>query len=291
MSDLHLERHPEFVPQHHPEAQVLVLAGDIGSYQAGSALHAERRANAPPDFGLSRFAHWPVPVLYVPGNHEYDGLPFLEARAHLRQAAESAGLVWLDRQVWRHPSGTLGVRFLGCTLWSDFDALATSDYKPVKKAGAWSSPEARRQGLRQKSFKAADHWLAKFSPLVQNAGATQLVPMLAAAMRELALPIKPGSQPPWQSPWPPHLRKPLWSPTSPHHSKAPTPATAFSPHRPASATNCHNSCPKPTSGCTATSMRRPTTSGKRPRLNTPPPEWLPTRAATPTKASRCTSTP
>ena len=38
MSDLHLEVHPHFVPRPAHGAQLLVLAGDIGSYQSGSSL-------------------------------------------------------------------------------------------------------------------------------------------------------------------------------------------------------------------------------------------------------------
>ena len=38
LSDLHLETNPGFTPTPAPGADVLVLAGDIGSYQAGSAL-------------------------------------------------------------------------------------------------------------------------------------------------------------------------------------------------------------------------------------------------------------
>ncbi|HWS05666.1 MAG TPA: metallophosphoesterase, partial [Burkholderiaceae bacterium] len=38
LSDLHLEVHPDFTPVPAPDADVLVLAGDIGSYQMGSAL-------------------------------------------------------------------------------------------------------------------------------------------------------------------------------------------------------------------------------------------------------------
>ena len=64
LSDLHLEVHPNFVPQAAPDADVLVLAGDIGSYQPGSLLQGEY-------FGLERFANWPCPVIFVPGNHEY----------------------------------------------------------------------------------------------------------------------------------------------------------------------------------------------------------------------------
>ena len=83
LSDLHLETQPGFEPEIAPGADVLVLAGDIGSYQQGSLLSDEY-------FGLERFSPlpqhggWPVPVLYVPGNHEYDMLDFDEAALRLR---------------------------------------------------------------------------------------------------------------------------------------------------------------------------------------------------------------
>ena len=48
LSDLHLEVHPHFMPTPSPGADLLVLAGDIGSYQAGSKLTDS-------DFGLARF--------------------------------------------------------------------------------------------------------------------------------------------------------------------------------------------------------------------------------------------
>ena len=80
LSDLHLEVHPNWVPTPAPGAELLVLAGDIGSYQAGSQL-------VDADFGLARFSPrlgWPTPVVFVPGNHEYDGLDF--DAAHQRQS-------------------------------------------------------------------------------------------------------------------------------------------------------------------------------------------------------------
>lgn len=52
LSDLHLEENSAFQPQRAPGADVLVLAGDIGSYQGGSALSAL----GDEDFGLGRFA-------------------------------------------------------------------------------------------------------------------------------------------------------------------------------------------------------------------------------------------
>lgn len=164
LSDLHLETQPHFVPTPAPGADVLVLAGDIGSYQRGSALAALGDA----DFGLGRFAGWPVPVLFVPGNHEYDGLDWDEAHARLRASCERLGLVWLEREtvVLR------GVRFVGTTLWSDFDALAPQ--------GADATP-AVRQRAREKAFRAANFYLAK------TGGTRGGAPFLAEPMRAQAL--------------------------------------------------------------------------------------------------------
>ena len=38
LSDLHLESHPRFHAEPVPGADLLVLAGDVGSYQEGSRL-------------------------------------------------------------------------------------------------------------------------------------------------------------------------------------------------------------------------------------------------------------
>ena len=166
MSDLHLEVHPHYEPRPAPQAQLLVLAGDIGSYQPGSLL-------AGADFGLERFSPrhgWPVPVLYVPGNHEYDNLDFDRAHAQLRETCERLGIVWLEREVV-----TLDrVRFVGTTLWADFDALATD--------GDRAEPgQARVLKKREKAFRAANYYLSK-------TGTTRGgEPMLAPAWREQAL--------------------------------------------------------------------------------------------------------
>lgn len=142
LSDLHLERNIDFQPQPAPGADVLVLAGDIGSYQKGSLLGEQQV----PDFGLRRFAHWPVPVLFVPGNHEYDALDFDATHERLRQVCERLGLHWLERQVWEYR----GVRFVGTTLWSDFEALVPQ--------GLTVSLGAQLKA-REKAFRAANHYL------------------------------------------------------------------------------------------------------------------------------------
>ena len=164
LSDLHLEVHPHFVPQPTPGADVLVLAGDIGSYQSGSLLDAMGDS----DFGLGRFAHWPVPVIFVPGNHEYDAQDFDAAHARLRATCERLGLIWLEREsVVLH-----GVRFVGTTLWSDFDALAEHE---------GSSDLVRRLRQRDKAFRAANFYLKK------TGGTRDEAAFLAPAVREQGL--------------------------------------------------------------------------------------------------------
>jgi predicted phosphodiesterase len=172
LSDLHLESHPNFVPQRASGADVLVLAGDIGSYQAGSKLTDS-------DFGLARFsplppshggADWPTPVLYVPGNHEYDALDFELCHARLQATCARLGITWLERET----VVLQGVRFIGTTLWSDFDVLAPRTSR---------APDALAQQLkaREKAFRAANFYLRK------TGGTMNREPLLATQVRELAL--------------------------------------------------------------------------------------------------------
>ena len=122
LSDLHLETDASFAATPAADADLLVLAGDIGSYQTrhdGSVMDEA-------DWGLRRFSPlpqyggWPVPVLYVPGNHEYDALDVDETHRQLRQTCDRLGITWLERETLVLDR----VRFVGTTLWSDFDALA-----------------------------------------------------------------------------------------------------------------------------------------------------------------------
>ena len=161
LSDLHLESHPDFMPSPAPGADVLVLAGDIGSYQTGSALEAAGDG----DFGLARFSPlhgWPTPVLFVPGNHEYDGLDFDEAHTRLQETCARLGITWLEREVLL----LNGVRFVGTTLWTDFDALGPLAGKtlPDKLPAHYSHPNSqytRQLKAREKAFRAANYYLRK----------------------------------------------------------------------------------------------------------------------------------
>jgi predicted phosphodiesterase len=175
LSDLHLEAHPHWVAQPVPGADVLVLAGDIGSYQTASQL-------ADGDFGLGRFSPltgWPTPVLFVPGNHEYDGMDFDLAHARLRETCQRLGMVWLEREsVVMH-----GVRFVGTTLWTDFDALGpASDAAQLPARGQpAANPLSQQLKARDKAFRAANYYLRK-TLTVRNGE-----PWLAQGLREQAL--------------------------------------------------------------------------------------------------------
>ena len=174
LSDLHLEAHPHWKAEAAPGADLLVLAGDIGSYQPGSQLGDS-------DFGLGQFSPhngWPTPVIFVPGNHEYDGMDFDAAHARLRETCERLGMIWLERET----VVLGGVRFVGTTLWSDFDALGpTAAPLATRHGAAQVNPLTQLLKARDKAFRAANYYLRK--TLTTRHGE----PWLAEGLREQAL--------------------------------------------------------------------------------------------------------
>ena len=187
LSDLHLEANPGFQAEPAPGADLLVLAGDIGSYQTrrdGSVMPE-------PDWGLQRFsplsayAGWPVPVVFVPGNHEYDAMDVDAAHRGLFEACERLGIQWLERETLRIGD----VRLIGTTLWADYDALGDLPAK-APPAAQKSNGKARSAGhaalthrlrQREKAFRAANYYLVKMAS--QRHGRL----FDAEAMRALAL--------------------------------------------------------------------------------------------------------
>ena len=104
-SDLHLEMLHRRFPDHNPvaaaPADVLVLAGDIA---AGTDA-------------VDVFADWPIPVIYVHGNHEAYGSVYEELIRAIRARAAGTQVRFLERD-----EVIIGdVRFLGCCLWTDYD--------------------------------------------------------------------------------------------------------------------------------------------------------------------------
>jgi hypothetical protein len=130
-----------------------------------------------PDWGLQRFsplsayAGWPAPVVFVPGNHEYDAMDVDAAHLGLRQACERLGIQWLERETLHFD----GVRLIGTTLWADYDALGDLPAKapPAEQskgkarsaghAALATDPLTHRLRQREKAFRAANHYLVKMA--------------------------------------------------------------------------------------------------------------------------------
>lgn len=123
LSDLHLETE-HFTPEPAPGAELLVLAGDIDSHWQA----------------LERFARWPVPVLFVAGNHEFDRRDVDEAAAALRARCAELGLRMLERErfVFTAADGRR-VRFAGTVRWSDFEVFGPERRDKALRAGGYFS--------------------------------------------------------------------------------------------------------------------------------------------------------
>lgn len=110
-----------------PDADALVLAGDIHKGAAAIDLYRD----------------YPIPVVYVHGNHEpmHHGYPALIEELDQRAHGTSVRFLQNDEAV------VLGTRFLGACLWTDYalfplrfsDSLeharrAVTDYKLIRKS-------------------------------------------------------------------------------------------------------------------------------------------------------------
>lgn len=120
LSDLHLECAPFDPPA--AEADVVVLAGDIDNGAAGIEwAKAEFRA----------------PAVYLAGNHEYYDGEFGEVQAALAGATQGTRIELLDCS--ERVIG--GVRFLGCTLWTDYSLAAESERAAVIEEARRVNPD------------------------------------------------------------------------------------------------------------------------------------------------------
>jgi predicted phosphodiesterase len=152
-SDLHLEmltRFPGYrVIEPAPEADALLLAGDIHEH-----THA-----------IEAFADWPVPVLYVHGNHEPFNAHYWGLVREISRVSLEAGVHYLERR-----SVILGdVRILGSCLWTDY-SLAGDRFSVMNQARR-TMPEhqlvrTRRQGYfgpeeAYLEFQRTRAWLEK----------------------------------------------------------------------------------------------------------------------------------
>ena len=121
LSDLHLETE-SFEPEPAAGAELLVLAGDIDSRWDG----------------LDLFRDWPQPVVFVAGNHEFDGRDRSEAEPALRARCAELGITMLERDslIVTDDSGAR-IRLLGTTRWCDFDLLGFGGRAKAMRAGTY----------------------------------------------------------------------------------------------------------------------------------------------------------
>ncbi len=117
LSDLHTEFANFSAPN--TGADVVILAGDIGVGLGGI------------EWAASQFPK--VPVIYVPGNHEYYGHDVALIDELIKQSMPNIHVLDNDMIVLD------GVRFLGCTLWTDFKLYGEGE--------AWFARQRAKQSI------------------------------------------------------------------------------------------------------------------------------------------------
>jgi predicted phosphodiesterase len=142
-SDLHLEMLQRSFPGYNPVApsgaDVLVLAGDIAS--GTTAVDA--------------FGRWPVPVIYVHGNHEAYGMEYGALAGDLRTRAAGTAVRYLERDAFILDN----VRFLGCCLWTDYGLNGTRE-QSMKLAGRVMNDHSAIRASEGERFRP-EHALAE----------------------------------------------------------------------------------------------------------------------------------
>lgn len=143
-SDLHLEFAGIDLPE--SNADIIVAAGDIGV-----GLH-----------GVNWLKKSQKPVIYVAGNHEFYGYDHPDHIKALQEAAAKTNVHFLERQA----VVIGGVRFLGCTLWTELGGedndriddlvYAVNDFRKIKYHG---DPLESRQYMLM--HRDARRWLSK----------------------------------------------------------------------------------------------------------------------------------
>lgn len=161
-SDLHLERR-SFAPPADAvaKADVVVLAGDIHEGIRG--------------FQWARETFPDCPVVYVAGNHEfYGGRNWMRHIDDMREAAQKHGIEFLECD----STEIAGVRFLGCTLWTDFElhgkdrrtaaiyaATSMEDYREIRVSRTpetyWVTSKFLVPQMTASRHRASVEWLQR----------------------------------------------------------------------------------------------------------------------------------
>ena len=87
-----------------PRADLAVVLGDLSSDMTANLKW------------VAKVVRPHMPVVYVPGNHDFHGRGIIQASAEGRAFARRLGIHYLDEDV----AVVAGVRFVGGTFWSDY---------------------------------------------------------------------------------------------------------------------------------------------------------------------------
>jgi Calcineurin-like phosphoesterase len=136
LSDLHLSQGLLKIPEN--DADLVILAGDIGR----------------PKEAVSWASGFAKPVLYVPGNHEFYGGSIAGTVSELKRLCSGTNIHVLDNEELI----VGGARFLGATLWTDFNLFGEGE----QRAAAMREARAfMRDFSRIRAVEAAE---AMFTP-------------------------------------------------------------------------------------------------------------------------------
>lgn len=97
------------------EVDLVILAGDIGSGR-------EKHGTSALSYAQSLSEYLDVPVILVPGNHEYYGFVFEDTRKDMLDA-KIPNVYVLDRGSIVLDINGEAVRILGATLWTDYEVM------------------------------------------------------------------------------------------------------------------------------------------------------------------------
>ncbi|MBY5846451.1 hypothetical protein GR204_27725 [Rhizobium leguminosarum] len=136
-SDLHLEVNPTSPIASIPDADVCICAGDIFTKGLTRSIKY-----------LGDHVSPHMPVLFVPGNHEYWGSSLVEGLEEgIREAAKYPGVHVLHRNFVHFG----GVRFAGATFWSDLNLFNSIEMAMLHAKEGMN--DFRRIMLSKKPFK------------------------------------------------------------------------------------------------------------------------------------------
>lgn len=147
VSDWHLEVNEISVSQalgtQLPGADVCVVPGDLHTGDVAVRILIDRICDH-------------MPVIYVPGNHCYFGRLMNTTRAEMRAAAEEH-----PRMHLLDPGVVVveGTRFIGATLWCDYDLHGTEQRAQVMERAKRSIKDHSRIGIEESQDKPAVFWM------------------------------------------------------------------------------------------------------------------------------------